>query len=262
MELFINESIENGIKCYKEYQRFKTFDKKHLFEFYVIQIFVMLYGNIDILNSYELKNENSFINNLTRYGLSKKEARRCVELLGDYSKWLNSKNSIKTSIIEEIKIIMVNMVILKGINSSISDNDYDYFNKFFMNELYGLDSIVNIVSDNPNSSIKYWKNKKAFLDGTTIKFQKIAPELLDEKSYEEYGLDVQKIKGLSNQSISQLNDKILIEDEKYKKKKNKFVLPLKVVITSGNGFVDTLVLLSVMATEIMIGLLIAFSFSK
>ena len=51
-------------------------------------------------------------------------------------------------------------------------------------------------------------------------------------------------------------------DKLINKKKIGFNIPLKLAISSGNGFVDTLVLLSVIATEIMIGLLIAVTIAR
>ena len=70
---------------------------------------------------------------------------------------------------------------------------------------------------------------------------------------------MKEVNQLSNQAIAKLNDKILYDiDDENAGGRNKSK-PLQLVLTSGSGFVDTIVLLSIMATEIMVGLIIAIT---
>ena len=54
----------------------------------------------------------------------------------------------------------------------------------------------------------------------------------------------------------------MIEDEENAEGGRTKIDPKRLILTSGSGFVDTVVLLSIMATEIMIGLLVAFWFLR
>ena len=90
----------------------------------------------------------------------------------------------------------------------------------------------------------------------------LLPDFFDEKKYKEFGISLNDMSKLSNETVEKINNKIVVEDADTERKKNRFVIPLRLAISSGNGFVDTLVLLSVMATEIMIGIIIAVSVIK
>lgn len=109
-----------------------------------------------------------------------------------------------------------------------------------------------------------WNLKKGFIDRKNInfKFDLLLPDFFAEKKYKEFGISLNDMSKLSNETVEKINNKIVVEEADTERKKNKFIIPLKLAITSGNGFVDTLVLLSVMATEIMIGIIIAVSIMK
>ena len=66
---------------------------------------------------------------------------------------------------------------------------------------------------------------------------------------------------MSEEKVRNINNRIL-EKEWEDKNRNKKFIPKNVIITSGNGFVDTLMLLSIMTTEIMIGIMIALYFIR
>ena len=117
-----------------------------------------------------------------------------------------------------------------------------------------------------NDSVSFdrvWDLKKIYIVGhDKLTFERIAPMLLTEDKYKEFGIELNDVTKLSNQAIERINEKIATEDKLISKKKIGFNIPLKLAISSGNGFVDTLVLLSVIATEIMIGLLIAVTIAR
>ena len=76
--------------------------------------------------------------------------------------------------------------------------------------------------------------------------------------YQRHGLSINEVVQLSNLKINEINNIITSEEEDLNKSKLKVKpIGLNVVLTSGSGFVDTLVLLSIMVTEIMVGFVIA-----
>ena len=86
-------------------------------------------------------------------------------------------------------------------------------------------------------------------------FDEIEPDLLTKTLYEKHGLSLNEVKQLSNLKVNEINSMIITEEENNEKihKLN----PFKLVLSSGNGIVDTLVLFSIVLTEIFIGFLIA-----
>ena len=70
---FINEAFETAINDY-----LKSKDKPesvlyNSFLVVVIRILINIYGELDIINPYQIKNENIFDNNLLKYGSKKEE---------------------------------------------------------------------------------------------------------------------------------------------------------------------------------------------
>ena len=106
----------------------------------------------------------------------------------------------------------------------------------------------------------YWSRKKALLNNN-MKFKLIRNDLLSSSTYDKYGLDKDEIQKMSEEKVRNINNRIL-EKEKEDNKRNKKFIPKNLIITSGNGFVDTVMLLSIMNTEIMIGIMIALHFLR
>ena len=69
--------------------------------------------------------------------------------------------------------------------------------------------------------------------------------------YEKHGINIDLVKRLSNLKVNEINN-IIHDDEKVKK-----VNIFKITLTSGSGMVDSLILFSIVITEIFIGFLIA-----
>ena len=84
-------------------------------------------------------------------------------------------------------------------------------------------------------------------------------DIVFSRIYKKYGYDIRTIASLSEEEIIKVNEIISIEENRRysePKRKNVFRIRSGPVITSGSGFVDKLMLLSIVATELMIGLVI------
>ena len=116
MDIFINEGINQGIVNYIKYMNNEEIDKVHYFEFYVIKTLTIIYGEINIINPFKLKKEESFYKNLSLFGLKKSELNLFINYLDEYNKWLNKPDSLKkTKLITQIQTIIINMILLKVI---------------------------------------------------------------------------------------------------------------------------------------------------
>lgn len=259
--IFINTSISNGISNYLLIQEKKDYNKVHIFEVYVIRCLCKIYGDINILNPYRIGNENSFKSNLIMYGLSVNEMEEFIKLMDDYSKWLNSEKNVgKTDLTSKIEIILINMIIERNKVNKFSDTELEFFDKYFDPKNNNFATLHNLITKDVNIIPMYWNRKKALL-GNNIKFKLIRNDLLSSSTYNKYGLDKDDLMKMSEEKVRNINNRIL-EKEQEDNKRNKKFRPKDVIITSGNGFVDTLMLLSIMTTEIMIGVMIALYFLR
>ncbi|MDD4705589.1 MAG: hypothetical protein PHS24_00035 [Bacilli bacterium] len=261
MKVFINNAIHNGIINYLNYIEDKAIDKIHIFEFSVVQVLVSVYGEINIINPFKLGKEESFKKNLLLYGLKESEMEMFIKYMRDYDSWLNSLHEeTKTKLLTQIETIMINMVLLKSNFHKITEKEIEKYNNFFDPTDGDIVKLQDLIVEDKTFISGLWKRKRFQLKAD-ISLETIQPELLSPDIYQKYGLSIDDVKKLSNIKINEINEKIEKEETNNEGDKPKFD-PKKLVLTSGSGFVDTIVLLSIMATEIMVGLVIAFSFLR
>ena len=261
MNSFINDSISYGISNYMLIKQCKDYDKAHIFEVYVVRCLCKIYGDLNIINPYRIGNENSFKSNLIMYGLKVNEMEEFIKLMGDYSKWLNSEKQVgKTDITSKIEIILINMIVERNKNIKFSKEEIEFFDKYFDPVNNNFATLHNLITKDVSIVPMYWNRRKSVLSGD-VKFKLIRNDLLSSSTYSKYGLDKETLEKMSEDKVRNINSRIL-EKEKEDNKRSKKFIPKNIIITSGNGFVDTLMLLSIMTTEIMIGIMIALYFIR
>lgn len=262
MKVFANCGIQNGIENYLKFHSGEDINKIHIFEFCVVKVLVNIYGEINIINPYKLGKEDSFKKNLMNYELSESEMEMFIKYMGDYDKWLNNKEgSLKTSLPNQICSIIINMILLKSNNVKIGALEIKQYDDFFNPTQEDLIKLQNLILEDPLYITSTWLRKKSQLEKNIV-LEQISPNLYPPEVYANYGIDIEAIKKLSNLDIQKINHEIKIEEEKNAEGGKAKSESKKLILTSGSGFVDTMVLLSIMATEIMVGLLIAFSFLR
>jgi len=258
---FINESIDGGISNYSLIKNGQDYDKAHIFEVYIIRCLCKIYGELNIINPYQIKNEYSFKSNLIMYGLKVNEMEEFISLMNDYSKWLNSEKSVgKTDITSKIEICLINMIIMRNKVKQFTNEEIKFFDKFFDPVNNNFATLHNLITKDINIIPMYWSRKKALLN-TNIKFKVIRHDLLSSSTYNKYGLDKEEVSRMSEDKVKNINNRIIEKEKEENKRKKKFI-PKNIIITSGNGFVDTLMLLCIMTTEIVIGIIIALYFVR
>lgn len=257
MNKFINEAINNGIVNYINYTDNKDINNIHIFEFLVIKTLVDIYGEINIINPYTSKNEDAFRENLMINGLKETELNMFFNYMNDYSIYLKTPNKgLKTSLPIQINSLIINMIIYKNSKQEILEEEILKYDEYFNTKDKHLIKYIELIVDDPEFIPKLWERKKMQLDKKLL-FHTIKPNLLTPEMYIKYGLSIDEIKKLTNEEIDELNKKIVTEDTTNGGGTTKEE-PKKLILTSGSGFVDTIVLLSIVVTEIMVGLIIAF----
>ena len=261
MNYFINQSINYGISNYMLIKNGKDYDKAHIFEVYVIRCLCKIYGDLNIINPYRINNVNSFKSNLIMYGLKVSQMEEFISLMDEYSKWLNSERQVgKTDITSKVEILLINMIIERNKHVKFSNEEILFFDKYFDPVNNNFATLHNLITKDVSIVPMYWSRKKSLLSNN-IKFKMIRNDLLSSSIYNKYGLDKETISNMSEEKVRNINNRIL-EKEREDNKRNKKFIPKNIIITSGSGFVDTLMLLSIMTTEIMIGIMIALYFLR
>ncbi len=254
--VFVNSFIDNGIKNYLLLRNDKEYAKEHMFEIFVIRCLIKIYGEINIINPYKIHSETSFKCNLLMYGLSEKEMNNFFKYCESYDLWLNAKEVTKTDLTTKIEKILVDMVVSKSRKHILNEEELEFFDEFFDPMQNKLAKLHSLITDNNDIIPNYWKRKKLSFNNK-ISLVDIRTDLLASDDYANYGINIKDVETLSHDDVEKLNNKI---QEKEKKNKFRKFKPKKIIISTGSGFVDTIMLLSIMSTEIMIGLVLTFYF--
>lgn len=255
---FVNSFIDSGIKNYLLLEDGLLYEREHTFEIYVIKALCKIYGEINVINPYKICSENSFKCNLLMYGLSEKGMELFFSYCNQYEEWLNSEKSGKTDLTTKIEKMLIDMIVMKFRKHVVDEKTLEYFNVFFNPVDNGLAKIHSLITLDKDFIPNYWKRKKSGFNNK-IKLVNIRTDLLSRDDYAIYDIDITDVENLTHEQVSLLNNKI---KEKEKKSKQTLFKPKKILMTSGSGFVDTIMLLSIMATEVMIGLILAFYFLR
>lgn len=256
---FVNESISKGIENYLLKKDGKDIESSRLFECEIIKMLCYIYGEANIINPYKVNKQGVFLSNLCIYGLTSMDANLFVDLVDTYNYWLSSSIESENSLFKDISKILIKMIVLKKFYKKITTEELEYYDNFFLLKDYKISGIASLLAKDNEDLKQYWQRKRrAYLGDIDLEIDELEPLYLDEKLYNKYGLSMDDIRKLGNIRVKEINNEIMKEEAKNSdgggRGKEK---PKQLVLTSGNGFVDMLVLLSIMMTEIMLGFVIA-----
>ncbi len=97
-----------------------------------------------------------------------------------------------------------------------------------------------------------------------VELIEIKPEYLDEFTYAKFGTSLKDVKKMDYRMVKELNDYIKskmtvsIPEDRPKDKFSLSNINKRTVLSSGNGYVDGLLIAGIIATEISIGLIYLF----
>ena len=251
-QIFINEAITNGLNAYINKTSDKPYSSSHYYELTIIELLVKIYERINIIVPYKTKYERTFITNLQVYGLSSEDVSKFINALNDYNNWLLGVKGTYTDSVITIHKILIKMILLKNLYKE----EIEYYDYYLSVKEIRLKKILDLATNNIDDAINLWVRKRnIYLYKHNYVFEEIEPDLLTKTLYEKHGLSINEVKQLSNLKVNEINNMIITEEENSEKIHN--MNPFKLVLSSGNGIVDTLVLFSIVLTEIFIGFLIA-----
>lgn len=253
MNSFINSSFENGIKRYLNSQEYGN---AYVFEENIIKLLICIFNEADIINPFTLSDKKQLIDNLCTYGLNEMEVLSFLRYLEIYGKWLNSNRKEKNRVFECICRCLIKMIVLKSKYKELTADEMRIYDDFFALSNSNIRLMVEMSSNSPYAMYKYWNVKKKIYLEKHSKLKIMLPKLLKPEVYMKYGLSMEEMKKLSAYDVERINERILSDEKNPQGGGRKKEKPRQLILTSGNGFVDTLVLFSIMVTEIMLGIVI------
>ena len=258
---FINPAIEYGIRGYFKHKEGMTVSRMYTFEMYVIKTLTIIYGEKTILLPYNIDNELAFKCNLLMYGIKENEVDNFIKYMNEYYVFMKNYKSEKkaTGLINEIEHILMNMITKRSQRKPFSEEELNEFDKVFNPTNGELKELKQLVASDRGLIVREWANQKNEITNTQIKLRAINPNLLDPRIYFKYGYDIKTIAELTDSEINDVNTIIIKEENKdlYNKKDKK--IRHKIVLSTGHVMLDILIILSIIATELMLGI-VAFSY--
>jgi len=264
---FINEAFEKAVTDYLNSKDKKEGVIYNSFLVVVIRLLINIYGELDILNPYQIKSEVAFDDNLMKYGMSKDKVLEFKRLLdGFYRIERKNMSSVKREVniyFIEVQKMLIDMFNLKRLNFGLTESD----RKEFFDLLYtpGTSNALRLSynflnAENVYEIAEYFKVSME-KEAEVPKISEKEKDLLPFETYKLFGVNISDISKMSESDVENLNSQIyesfdisenainkdyLLEEsiKAFKMQNNK--------VTTGNGYVDILLVMSVIVTTIMV----------
>jgi len=262
---FINEAFDKGINDYLISRDKKESILYNSFLVVVIRMLINIYGELDIINPFKVKNDTAFMNNLMKYGASKYDCNRLKYLLDSYyNVEINNVKTLKKQIniyFIEVQKCLIDLFNIKRLNFGLTESDI----KEFFDLLYtpGTSNALRISynylnAENIYEVAEYYKEsmKKKIESKDDDK-----KNLLGFDVYKAFNVSIADLSKMEDDDVDKLNSQIYKSFDISESAINKeYLLDEKIKelqiknnpITTGNGYVDILLIMSVIITVVMV----------
>ena len=264
-EYFINEAFDKAISLYLESKENPEGIIYNSFLVVVIRMLVNIYGELDIVNPYKVMNEEAFDTNLMKYGAKKELIDHLKRLMESFHEIAKRNDVLKVKedniYFVEIQKRVIDLFNSKRINYGVTESD----TKEFFDLLYtpGTSNVLRMSynylnADNIYEVAEYYKN------GMNIKNEpkkEDKKELLGFDIYNYFNYTIADLSKMNNNEVKELNKEIYksldirenaINKDYLLKEKIKELTTKKESVTTGNGYVDILLIMSIIVTVVMV----------
>lgn len=275
-EYFVNIAFEESIKSYIANANNQNNVHYNTSFVIVIRLLILIYGKLDILNPYYLKNSIVFMNNLAKFGVNKSEIALFKD---DFLRFYEfekeneeRKIKIRNPYFTVIQQYLVDMFIAKKKKESVSLKEEETFlDLIYSSHTTNPYRIAYnyLMSDDPNFIEKYYYSKLNEMDVTReIALEKTINGNLNLEALNYLGINLSNLKNMSNEEIMKSQNKayeyfeVDAESPKRDQDLKEAIDYYKIhgrKLTSGNGYVDILLLMSVIVTSLSVISIIIFS---
>ena len=223
----------------------------------IIRTLVEIYGELEIINPYLNKNvslQNGFDENIMKYGFSK-------EKLNDFKKCFDSfcRTSKERSNIFLVKIeqYLIEMFFLKKKKIGLLEGELENFKKYIClsTNTYLTDYTNYYLED--TTCLDYYLARQNYISEHTFDLTPVKKATLFIDAYLLLGYTVDEISKMTSEELEEANHKVYAFFKIDENEENKRDLLIDAVnyykkygnrLTSGNGYVDLLLLISVVVT--------------
>jgi len=263
---FINEAFDKAINDYLISKDKEESILYNSFLVVVIRMLINIYGELDIINPFQVKNETAFNNNLMKYDATKEDVANLKRFLDDYyiieKRNKSSLRKEENIYFIEVQKCLIDLFNYKRINCGLVARE----SREFFDLLYtpGTSNVLRLSFNYLNANnvyevAEYYKNtmaKKEEVDNSNEK-----KNLLGFDVYKIFNVSISDLSKMDEKDIDNLNSEIYKSFDISENAINKdYLLDEKVrelkvqsnPITTGNGYVDILLVMSVIVTTIMV----------
>ncbi len=270
--VFVNEAISKAIADYIKFKERPDRAEFHSFLVVVIRTLVLIYGELDIVNPYRTNNALGLDTNLKKFGCSEEVLQELKRQILLYSQ--NSENeSLQRELFVSIEKTLIDLFALRKKSVDVSEEVVAQFKSL----LY-LKNDLNVYKKElyqkftPNSDILfYYLNNKLFEVKHNFTFTEFKDVALSAEAYQLAGFNAVEVMHLKEEEIENINNKVYhffrIKDNDLNKRGRldeaiRYYKKYGNTITSGNGYVDLLLLMSVIATGLLLVVVAGIQFMR
>ena len=262
---FINESFDKAINDYLNFKNNPESVRFNSFLTVVIRLLVTMYSELDIINPYITDNDDALKDNLAKYEYPKEDIEfflENIQMFFDIEKD-NSNLNIKRDnpYFITIQKQLIDMFVMKKLNFHLTNDEI----KNFYNLLYTENtpnvlrlSYNYLMCSNASEIDNYFKREMK--DNIKI-IKPTEKKVLNMRAYEILNYSMDNINEMDSDEIDKLNHQV---DDYFKIRENainkEYLLDEAVKafdrkhakVTTGNGYVDILLVMSVITTFLFV----------
>ena len=252
---FINDAFTFAVNKYLNSKEMPESTDYNSFLVVVVRSLMAIYDELDILNPFYFNDENLLYSNLVKYGYGNVEID---ELFKEIQKYYEKENDDGFIFIEKR---LVDMFIQKYKSMNLSEEEIAKFRDLLYSPQSANPLLVSynfLMAKDPNDIINYFEKKLE--ENVRIEPEPVK-ETLNLEAYEILKYSLEDIKNMSANELEDVNKKVYSYFDINANAINKKYLLDKAVydynhpksaLSTGNGYVDILFILSIIATLAMV----------
>ena len=271
MPVFINEAFTKAINDYLKSVEQSKGVVYNSFLVVVIRLLIIMYSELDIVNPMVINDEDLLKNNLAKYGYSKNDLEIFFsDLQVFYEQEKDNENKmikIKNPYFITVQKELIDMFIAKKLNYNLKEKEvqdfysllYTPYSKNPLQVSYNF-----LMADDVLEIDTYFKKQMKENVKVVVPREK---HLLNVKAYELLNYSMDQINNMDASEIDRINHQVYDYFKIRENAINKEYLLDKAIeaiereqnkVTSGNGYVDILLVMSIICTVIMVVGIITF----
>ncbi len=262
---FINEAFQKGVLDYLDSKDKPNGVIYNSFLVVVIRSLCLIYGELDIINPFQIKNASALLDNMTKFGYSKIEVNNFWKLLDGFlviekRNMTSLKREINPYFID-VQKCLIDMFSLKRVNFGLTENESkDFFNLLYTpgtnNELRLSYNFLN--AEDIYEVAEYYRESLSRVREEKVEEEK---DLLGFDVYKMFNFSISDISKMNKDEVDNLNKEIYksfdisenaINKDYLLEEKIKMLKSQSNPITTGNGYVDILLIMSIIVTVVMV----------